>query len=63
MNLKERPQIMINEEELDVVTDITYLGSNNSVENSVQKDISVRINKARNSTVAYVTYGNQTYTT
>ena len=49
MNLKEHPQIKIDEEELEVVTDFTYLGSNISVENSVQKDISVRINKARNS--------------
>ena len=49
MNLKERPQIMIDEEELEVVTDFTYLGSNISVENSVQKDISARINKTRNS--------------
>ena len=47
MNLKERPQIKIDEEELEVVTDFTYLGSNISVENSVQKDISVRTNKAR----------------
>ena len=49
MTLKERPQIKIDEEELEVVTDFTYLGSNISVENSVQKDISARINKARNS--------------
>ena len=32
MNLKERPQIKIDVEELEVVTDFTYLGSN-----SVQK--------------------------
>ena len=31
------------------MTDFTYLCSNISVENSVQKDISARINKARNS--------------
>ena len=49
MNLKECPQIKIDEEELEVVTDFTYLGSNISVENSVQKYISARINKARNS--------------
>ena len=49
MNFKERPQITIDEEELEVVTDFTYLGSNINVENSVQKDISTRINKARNS--------------
>ena len=49
MNLKERPQIKIDEEELEVVTDFTYLGSNISVENSVQKYISARISKARNS--------------
>ena len=49
MNLKERPQIKIDEEEHEVVTDIIYLGSNISVENSVQKYISARINKARNS--------------
>ena len=48
MNLKERPQIKIDEEELEVVTDFTYLGSNISVENNVQKDISARINKAWN---------------
>ena len=49
MSLKERPQIKIDEEELEVVTDFTYLGCNISVENRVQKDISARINKARNS--------------
>ena len=49
INLKERPQIKIDEEELEVVTDFTYLGSNISVENTGQKDISARINKARNS--------------
>ena len=49
MNLKERPQIKIDDEELEVMTDFTYLGSNISVENSVQKDISARINKIRNS--------------
>ena len=31
------------------MTDFTYLGSNISVENSVQKDVSDKINKARNS--------------
>ena len=46
MNFKERPQIKINEEELEVVTDLTYLGSNISVENRVEKDISA--NKSRN---------------
>ena len=35
LNLKERPQIKIDEEELEVVTYFTYLGSNISVENSV----------------------------
>ena len=35
--------------ELEAVDDFTYLGSNISAENSVQKDISARINKARNS--------------
>ena len=49
MNRKEHPQIKIDEEEFEVVTDFTYLGSNISVENSVQKVISARINKARNS--------------
>ena len=43
------PQIMIDGEELEAVDDFTYLGSNISAENSVQKDISARINKARNS--------------
>ena len=47
MNLKERPQIKIDEEEFEVVTDFTYLGSNISVENSVQKAILARISKAR----------------
>ena len=49
MNLKERLQMKIDKEELEVVTDFTYLGSNISVKNSVQKYISARINKARNS--------------
>ena len=50
LNLTEpHPQIMIDGEELEAVDDFTYLGSNISAENSVQKDISVRINKARNS--------------
>ena len=48
MNLKERPQMKIDGEQLEVVTDITYLGSIISVENSVQEDISARINKTRN---------------
>ena len=50
LNLTEpHPQLMIDGEELDTVDDFTYLGRNNSAENSVQKDISARINKARNS--------------
>ena len=50
LNLTEpHSQIMIDGEELEAVNDFTYLGSNISAENSVQKDISVRINKARNS--------------
>ena len=49
INFKEHPQIKIDEEELEVVTDFTYLCSNNSVENSVEKHISARINNARNS--------------
>ena len=50
LNLTEpHPQIMIDGEELEAVDDFTYLGSNISAENSVQKDISARINKARNS--------------
>ena len=49
MNRKERPQIKIDEEELEVVTDFTYLGSTISVKNSVEKDISARMNKASNS--------------
>ena len=40
INITEHPQIKIDEEELNVVTDFTY-----TVENSVQKDISARINK------------------
>ena len=32
-----------------MVTDFTYMGSNISVENSVQKDISSKLNKARHS--------------
>ena len=35
MNLTEHPQIKIEEEELEVVADFTYLGNNISVENSV----------------------------
>ena len=49
MCLREHPQIKIAEGELEVMTDFTYIGSNISVENSVQNYISVRINKARNS--------------
>ena len=49
MNLKECPQIMIDKEKLEVVTELTYLGNNSIVENSVQKYISARINKANNS--------------
>ena len=41
------PQIMIDGEELEAVDNFTYLGSNISAENSVQKDISARINKAK----------------
>ena len=45
LNLTEpHPQIMIDGEELEAVDDFTYLGSNISAENSVQKDISARIN-------------------
>ena len=39
MNLKEYPHMKIDEEELEVVSNFTYLGNNISVENSVQKDI------------------------
>ena len=49
MNLKEHPHIKIKEEELEVVTDFTYMSSNINVENRVQKYISARINKTRNS--------------
>ena len=50
LNLTEpHTQIRIDGKELEVVDDFTYLGSNISAENSVQKDISARINKARNS--------------
>ena len=46
LNLTEpHPQIMIDGEELEAVDDFTYLGNNISAE----KDISARINKARNS--------------
>ena len=38
MNRKEHPQIKIDEEEFEVVTDFTYLGSNISVENSVSQN-------------------------
>ena len=49
LNLTEpHPLIMINGEELEAVDDFTYLGSNITAENSVQKDISAKINKARN---------------
>ena len=60
LNLTEpHPQIMIDGEQLEAVDDLTYLGSNISAENSVQKDISARINKPV--IAASVTYGNQTY--
>ena len=49
MNCKEHPQIKIDEKEFEMVTDFTYLGSKISVKKSIQKDISARINKARNS--------------
>ena len=49
MNLTDHPPIEIDAKELEVVADFTYLGSNISIENSVQRDISARINKARNS--------------
>ena len=50
LNLTEpHSQIMIDDEELEAVDDFTYLGSNISAENSVPKDISAIINKARNS--------------
>ena len=58
---KPHPQIMIDGEELEAVDNFAYLGSTISAENSVQKDISARINIARNSYSASVTYGNQTY--
>ena len=47
INLKERQEIKIGQEELGMVIDFTYLGSKIIVENSVQKDISTRINKPR----------------
>ena len=47
INLIEHLLIMIDEEELEEVADFTYLDSNISVENSVQKGISPIINKAR----------------
>ena len=50
LNLTEsHPQIRIDGEELEAMDDFTYRGSNISAENSVQKYISARINKARNS--------------
>ena len=50
LNLTEpHPQMVIDGEELEAVYDFTYLGSNISAENSVQKDISASINNARNS--------------
>ena len=49
MNIKEHPQIKIDVEKHEVVTDPTYPDDNISVKNSVQKYISARINKARNS--------------
>ena len=62
LNLTEPyPQIMIDGEELEAMDDFTYLGSNISAENSVQKDISARINKTRKIIAASVTYGNQRY--
>ena len=48
MNLREHPQIKIDEEELEVVTDFTFLGGSISVKNSVHRYISARISNARN---------------
>ena len=63
LNLTEpHPHIIrIDGEELEAVDDFTYLGSNISAENSVQKDISARITKQETVISASVTYGNQTY--
>ena len=63
LNLTEpHPQITIDGEKLEAVDDFTYLGSNISAENSVQKDISARIGSKQEAVnAASVTFGNQTY--
>ena len=62
LNLTEpHPQIMIDGEELEAVDDFTYLGSNISAENSVQKDSQLELTKQETVIAPSVTYGNQTY--
>ena len=60
MKLREHPQIKIDEEQLEVVTYFSYLGSNISIEN--RKISQPESTKQGMATVAYVTYGNLTYT-
>ena len=56
LNLTEpHPQIMIDGEELEAVDDFTYLGSNISAENSVQKDIIIII------IIIFIRINNYTY--
>ena len=58
MNLKERPQFKIDEEDPEVVTDFAYLDSNISVENIIHKYIyQPRSTKQGITTVTHVTYG------
>ena len=62
MNLKERPQIKINEEELEVVTDYIS-GQQPQCWGTVCRNISQpESTKQGIVTVAYVTYGNLAYT-
>ena len=53
MYLKEHPQIKIDAERLEVMTDFTYLGSKISVEKKISQPESTKQGIA---TVAYVTY-------
>ena len=62
MNLKERPQIKIDGEEFEVVTDFTNLGSNNVLKTVYRKISQPESTKQGIATVAYVTYGNLTFT-
>ena len=61
MNLGEHPQIKIDGEEFEVVTDFAYLGTNISVQNSIYKYISPESTNHGITTVDYVPYENVMY--